>query len=456
MATSDFSQWFAASEEAIKADFFKFLSFKSISSEPEFAGDLKACCDWLKSYMEQLGLSCEVWKGEGHPTIFGQKRSSNPEAPTLLIYHHYDVQPADPYELWDSPPFEPTEKEGVIYARGACDNKGQCFYSLMAIKAFLESHASLKFNLKVIVEGEEEIGSPSLPKRLEKYKEKIEADHLLVVDVDMPGENIPGITLGVRGIITFDLTLTGANQDLHSGNHGGLALNPNKALAQLLSCIWNESGSIAIPHFYDDLKVLDKRALKELYLDFDEEEYQKEFGVRALDSEGDFSPIVCNWLRPTFEINGMSGGYSGEGFKTIIPAVAKAKLSCRLPPDLDPDKVAAQVMEFLHKKCRPGMDLEIVSHGGGRGVRTEPTAPIAQIASKAFETVYGAPCRSSLTGGSIPVTEDIVKESGANVVFIGTGLMGDGIHSPNEHFAWKRFKEGFLVMTEIFNALNGG
>jgi acetylornithine deacetylase/succinyl-diaminopimelate desuccinylase-like protein len=455
MNLDDYAQWFEQESETIRRDYYNFLRFKSISSEPAFQKDVRACCEWLAHYLEKMGLTVHIWEGSGHPVIFATLASDQEDAPTLLIYNHYDVQPVDPLELWQSDPFEPEEREGRVYARGAQDNKGQCFYSLTALRAWLQLGQKRPFNLKIVIEGEEEVGSRSLPELLIQKREELRADHLLVVDVGLPAKDVPAVTLGMRGIITFDIKCLGANCDLHSGHHGGLAYNPNKALVQLFSKLWTEDGRIAIEAIYDDLDILDKRELKLFDLDFDEEDYQKKFGVRALDVESGISPIESNWLRPTLEINGIIGGYTGEGFKTIIPAQASAKLSCRLPPNLKPDKVSQQIIDFLQKNCPEGMELEIEAHGGGPGLRTLATSEIVQIASKAYEAVYQSNCRMILTGGSIPIIVSLAEASEAQVALIGTGLGEDNIHSPNESFGWnEQFKRGFLVMTQIFEQLS--
>ncbi|MEX0961500.1 MAG: dipeptidase [Simkaniaceae bacterium] len=445
--------WFEKNEKSIQDDYFSFLRFESISSEPKHKQDVLKCSLWLKDYLVKIGLNVEVFEGGGHPVLFASY-DAGPDAKTLLIYHHYDVQPVDPLELWDSKPFEPEMRGNDVFARGAADNKGQCFYTVTALRALLEQGKKLKWNIRLLIEGEEEVGSPSLPTLLEQNKEKLKADQLLIVDVDLPAKNVPGVTLGARGIVTFDVTCRGSNADLHSGNHGGLALNPNKALVNMLSALWSETGSIAIPHFYDSLETLEKEELKHYFLDFDEEEYQKKFGVRSLDMEHGISPIVSNWLRPSLEINGIWGGYTGEGFKTVIPAEAHAKLSCRLPPNLVPEEVSQQICDFLQKKSPTGMDVEVVCHGGFGGFRTSPDQEFVGVVAEAFESVFHADCRYILTGGSIPIAIKIAEICNVSPILIGTGLMSDNIHSPNEHFGWDRFKQGFLVMSTILSDID--
>ncbi|MCP5509097.1 MAG: M20/M25/M40 family metallo-hydrolase [Chlamydiales bacterium] len=425
-------------------DYLTFLKFKSISTDPQYKTDVLACADWLTDYLKKCGLEVERWETEGHPTLFATNLKAGPDKPTLLIYHHYDVQPVDPLDEWKSDPFDPLVKDGVVYARGASDNKGQCFYTLCA----LQEVKDLDFNLKLVIEGEEEIGSPGLQKLCEKKAEQLKADYLLVVDVDMPERNEPGVTLGARGITTMEIKVRGAKADLHSGNHGGMAYNPARALMETLVKCWDTEGKIAIPGFLEGITPIPLEELEQLDLEMDEKAYQDAFGVAVLGGGK-----TANWLEPTIEINGFSSGYTGEGFKTIIPAVAKCKLSCRLVPGQDPDQIAALVSDFLQAEMIPGMEINVTVHHGGAAVRTSSNSPFVKLCVDALETVFKKKCRFILTGGSIPIAQALSQASGAEVLFLGMALPEDAVHSPNEHFDLNRLELGFLTLVELFKHL---
>ena len=436
--------WWEQHEKRLHNDYFQFLKFSSISTDPSYKADVLACSDWLTTYLEKLGLEVEVWKTSGHPTLFATNTDAGSDRPTLLIYHHYDVQPVDPLELWDSPPFEPTVRNGNVYARGACDNKGQCFYTLAAI----EAAGKLGFNLKLIIEGEEEIGSSGLSKLAQEKADALAADYLLVIDVDMPGKDEPGICLGVRGISTLEIEMRGANADLHSGNHGGMAYNPARALMETLVKCWDVEGRIAIPGFMEGIEPIAIEELEMLDMEMDEKAYQDLFGIAVL-----AGGKTANWLEPTIEINGFESGYTGEGFKTIIPAVAKCKLSCRLVPGQNPDAIAALVSDFIKAEAVPGLEVKIAIHHGGASVRTSAQAPFAKLCAHALEEVFKKKCRYILAGGSIPIASQLAEASGGEVLFLGMGLPEDAIHSPNEHFGLDRLRQGFLTVLKIFQNL---
>ncbi len=433
---SQWTEYWDANKSSLLNDYFKYLSFPSVSTDPAYAKDVRACADWLKGYLEKSGLEVEMWETENHPTLFATDLSAGPDKPTLLIYHHYDVQPVDPLELWDSPPFEPKEKNGTVYARGASDNKGQSFYTIAAIRAVKE----MGFNLKLIVEGEEEIGSPGLAKLCEEKAEALKADHVILVDVDMPAKGVPGLTLGVRGITTLEVQVRGSDMDLHSGGHGGIACNPARALSEALAKIW-EGERIAIPGFYDGIEASNA----DLDMDFDLTEYKRVFGVRKITSE---DPLRANWLEPTVEINGINSGYTGEGFKTIIPALAKVKISARLVPGQDPDHIAKLIGDFL-KEQMSQMDVNIELDHGGLAVQTRRDNPFVKKVAQALENVLKKECKFIMSGGSIPISAAIAKASGGDVLFMGFALPGDAIHSPNEHFDVERLRLGFLSMAEL-------
>jgi acetylornithine deacetylase/succinyl-diaminopimelate desuccinylase-like protein len=447
-------KWFQAHSDEIKKDYFAFLRFKSISTESEYQNEMIACAEWLISYISKHTLlKAELIKTAGQPLIYAEHKGADRGAPTLLVYGHYDVQPVDPIELWKSDPFEPEERDGKIYARGAVDDKGQIFYALAAMRALHELNLPIPVRLKFVIEGEEESGSHGLAQVLPHSKDKFKADALLVVDFDQFDETTPAITLSARGIIAFDVTLRGSHSDLHSGLHGGTAYNPNRALAELLAKVWDEEGRVQIEGFYDDVLV-PTEVEKKLYASrYDEKSYRKEFGIDAIGGEKGFSLAEKTGLRPTLEINGMSGGYTGKGFKTVIPAEAKAKISCRLVANQDPEKIVKSVTDFLKKNVKSGIHIEVKLLGADKAFRGKYDSPLAKALIHASTEVMGEPCQRVLGGGSIPIVANMCDLLGVEVVGMGQGLATDQIHAPNEHFDFKRFEYGFLSFARTLELL---
>lgn len=451
---SSLKKWYEKHREAVLDDFFKFLAFKSVSADSAYDSETKKCADWLVKYLTKIGLEVQVWPTSGQPVIFAKHCKAGKDRPTLLLYQHYDVQPVDPLELWKGDPFKPTVHDGKVFARGAQDNKGQCFYTITAIKALLELCDNLNFNLKLFIEGEEESGSEGTREVFALRGKELESDYLLVVDAGIPGPGQPAITLGLRGIITLEVVCRAASSDLHSGAFGGIAYNPNRALATALASLWDEEGKVAVPHFYDDVEVLSPKELEKFQIEIEEETIKKEHGLKALCPEPGFTIGQSATIRPTVEINGMAGGYAGEGFKTVLPAVAKAKISCRLVPDQDPGKIAANLKAHLLKNMPKGLEVEITVGQGSPAFRSKHDSFIAKLVAKAYEDVLGKPCQYCLLGGSIPITVELAEASRADTVMMGYGLNTDQIHAPNEHFGLDRFEQGFLTMGRIFGKLN--
>lgn len=431
-----------------------FLRFKSISSEPEFKKEMLSCAKWVENFLIEAGLRAEVWETPGHPSVFGQS-VFNKDSPTVLFYLHYDVQPVDPLELWESDPFEATVRNGEVYARGACDNKGQCFYTLCAIKKFLKA-GNTGVNIKVIIEGEEEMGSSGLSKILESKAEALQADYLIVVDSGIPAMDTPRVTIGVRGIVTFDVQATAANMDLHSGQMGGIALNPVTELAKLFAKLWDDEGHIAIPGIYDDVIELSEEFLREVDLSIDEEGYKKSFALKGFFHEEGYSLGEGGTVRPCLEVNGFAGGYAGEGFKTIIPAKARAKLSCRIVQNQDPKKIAQIIADFLQKNAKEGIDVKIEMDHGGLPAMGNPKSPIARIIKKAYEELFGLPCKFMIMGGSIPIAASLAKTARAELILMGMVLPDDAMHAPNEHFGVKRMKMGYDIVLRSLEMLQSG
>lgn len=429
-------------------DFFTFLRFSSISSEPAHNGQTKKCVEWLKTYIEDIGFKTELWEiSDHHPVLFASWNGAGQDLPTLLIYNHYDVQPVDPLEKWHSLPFEPEIRDGQVFARGAQDNKGQCFYVLQALKLLMSKDKGLPINIKLCIEGEEECGSAGLASMLKEKQDMLKADYLAVVDLGIRSKTKPSLTLGLRGITTLDVEAIGSNSDLHSGMHGGIAYNPIHALVKVLSQLRDENGKIAIPGFYDDVVEMTQEELSAICFKFDDDEYQTMFGIKATGGEKALKPLERNWLRPSLEINGINGGYYGPGFKTVIPAIATAKVSCRIVPNQDPQAVALKIANFLEANAPDGIKIKVTPHhGGGKAVHTKADSTVVQAFAKALEEVFNEPCDFIYEGASIPIVTELTYAAKAELVLLGLGLADDNIHAPNEHFGVDRLEKGCLMM----------
>ncbi len=441
-----YKDWYKKRSEKSLQEFFTYLQFPSISAQESSKKRLLECATWVEAYLQGIGFTTERWEGDGHPTIFAE-RFVNKEAPTILFYGHYDVQPPEPYELWKTPPFEPQVRNGRVYARGAEDNKGQNFYCMLAMKAFFEKNPDAQINLKYVIEGEEEMGSELLNKVAPTKDKELKSDYLLIVDSGMGSTEKPGLEIGCRGIMTLEIECTNTDTDLHSGSYGGISYNPNRALVEVLGRLIDKDGHITIPGFYDDIKPLSKEEVDLVDTSIDEEAVKSEVGLRAFHREKGYSIKEANFFRSTLEINGIWGGYTDEGFKTVIPKVANAKISCRLVPDQEPEKIYKLVTAYLKSQFPKEMDVKFHFHGGGPAAWGSPAGKAAQILKTAYEEVFGS-CGILYGGGSIPITSLLAKHSGAEFVLPGVGLPCDRIHAPNESFGLDQLENGFLIITK--------
>jgi acetylornithine deacetylase/succinyl-diaminopimelate desuccinylase-like protein len=447
--------WNEIKHEALE-DYFTFLRFESISTDPKNKEQTKACAHWLEQYIKNIGFKTELWETPLHPIIFASNLDAGPDKPTLLIYNHYDVQPVDPLTEWDSPPFKPVLRDGEIYARGAQDNKGQCFYVIQALKALLKKNKTLPVNIKLCIEGEEECGSINLSQVLNQKnrQEQLKADYLAVVDMGLPNKHSPAVTLGVRGLVTMEVRLQGSKGDLHSGSHGGIVLNPLHVLVDILSKLRDHTGRITIPGFYNDIIEMDPAQKDKISFDFGESSYQTMFEAHPKGGEKQYSPLERAWNRPTLEINGISGGYGGPGFKTVIPAKALAKLSSRLVPNQNPLKIGQLVEKHLKSLVPQGIQIEVEIYPGvGKAIRANPSSKIVTAFTKSYEELFQKPCKNIFDGGSIPVITQLAEASQSEVILLGFGLPDDQIHAPNEHFGLDRLEKGFIVMARAIELL---
>jgi len=453
ISLSELQKWYQEHSSQILNDYFHFLRIASISTDPSYKSACESAADWLCSYLEKGGMKAERIETSGLPLVYAEDLSAGKEAPTLLIYGHYDVQPVDPIELWKSPPFEPTWRDGQIYARGAVDDKGQIFYAILAALCWKSLARSLTVNLKFCIEGEEESQSLGLKLALPKLQEKMKADYLLVVDFDQLALNTPAISFGARGMIAMEVTLRGSKGDLHSGICGGIAYNPNRALVELLSQLWDKDGRVCVPSFYDGVRDVSEEELKSYTFLHDRAYYAETLGIYAFGGEKGKTLQEANWFRPTLEINGMSGGYTGVGMKTVIPQAAIAKISCRLVPGQDPKKVMRSVADFLKKRVAKGIEIHIEEHAGSCAFRGALDSRLAKAVSIAAQEATGVRCSNTLSGASIPIIGEMMRMCGAEVVGMGFGLADDNIHAPNEHFDMYRLEQGFLTVGRTLGLL---
>ena len=442
----DYQAWYDQRKEKSLEEFFTYLKFPSISAQPSFKENLLECATWVETYMNSLGFKTQRWEGDGHPTIFAE-RIVDENAPTILFYGHYDVQPPEPYDLWESEPFDPTIRDGRVYARGAEDNKGQNYYCMLAIKAFLEKNPEAEINLKYVIEGEEEMGSELLEEVAPTKEKELKADYLLIVDAGMGSKEKPGLCIGCRGITTMEIECVNGNTDLHSGAYGGVVYNPLRALSEVLAKVIDEKGRITIPGFYDDIRPLSKEEMEEIDITFDQSKVINEIGECAFHAQEGFTTTETNCFQPTFEINGMWGGYMDDGFKTVIPNKAYAKISCRLVPDQDSEKMFELVSSYLKEQFPKSMKVDVKSHGGGPSAWGSPKIKATQVVKKAYEDVFGS-CQIIYSGGSIPISALLAKHSGGEFVLPGVGLACDLIHAPNESFGLDQLLNGFLIITK--------
>jgi acetylornithine deacetylase/succinyl-diaminopimelate desuccinylase-like protein len=431
-------------------ELFDLLRIPSISTDSKHKGDVKKAAEFLIVQLQNIGLDNVVLHETPRHPIITAERCPYDDKPTVLIYGHYDVQPSDPDELWKTPPFEPTVKDGRVYARGASDDKGQSFTHIKSVQAYMETGTELPVNVKFILEGEEEIGSPNLVPFIRKNKELLSCDMVLISDTSMFGEDQPSITYGLRGLAYMEILLTGPNRDLHSGLYGGAVENPANVLCEVIAKLKNEDGKIQIPGFYDDVEELTPD-IREAYkqLPFDEEEYKRNLNLKALHGEKGFSTLERASARPSLDVNGLWSGYQGEGAKTVLPAKAGAKVSMRLVPDQHPDKIAALFSEYVRSIAPDTVSVEVVEHHGGHPVVIDLDFYGLKAAAKAFEDIYQKEVLFSREGGSIPIVADFKNVLGVNSILMGFGISKDALHSPNE-FLSERFPPWHQNICPVF------
>jgi acetylornithine deacetylase/succinyl-diaminopimelate desuccinylase-like protein len=437
-------------------DFYSFLRFPSVSTDEKFAGKVRDCAEWLSKKLEVVGLESKLVPTAGHPVVWARNKHRS-DRPTVLIYGHYDVQPPDPLELWDSPPFEPVLKNGYVFARGATDNKGQILSHIIGIQETLQKDGDLPVNVDLVIEGEEEVGSQNLGKFLNDNRDALKCEVVLVSDTGMIAPRTPTLSYGLRGVAALEIKVTGAKMDLHSGIFGGAVSNPATALVRLLATLHDSNGHIAVQGFYDNVAPLqqwERDAWKKLPIDPDSEMLE-ETGAPALFGEAGFSTLERIWARPTAEINGMGSGYQGPGTKTVLPSHAMAKLTFRLVPDQNGDAIIDLVKKHLQKNLPPGVTLEMKSGHHGPWYLTDPHSKFGQAAQRALKKAFNKDTALIREGGSIPIVSDFRKILGVETLLIGLALQDCRAHSPNENFPLENLEAGARMNQAVLRELAG-
>ncbi|MEX2660348.1 MAG: dipeptidase [Vicinamibacterales bacterium] len=434
----------------------EYLAIPSISALPEHKADVRRCAEWTADEMRRIGLqNVRLEETPGHPIVYGDWLGAE-GAPTILFYGHYDVQPVDPLDLWESPPFEATIRDGEIYARGSADDKGQVFMHFKAIEAHMKQNGKLPVNMKILLEGEEEVGSANLDDFIKAHREELGADVVVISDSPMFDRGIPSICYGLRGLVYFQIDLRGTKSDLHSGSFGGAVANPNMVLAQILSQMKDKGGRVKVPGFYDDVVPLrDEERAEWKKLPFSETRYRKELGAPKLFGESGYSTLERVWARPTLEVNGILGGFTGEGAKTVIPAVAMAKVSMRLVPNQDPDRIAELFEAYVKKIAPKTVEVTVTRMHGGKPWMTDFDNPFVQAAGRAIEKGFGKTPVFNREGGSIPVVATFQEILGLPSVLFGVGLPDENAHAPNEKLDLNNFHGGVIASAYLYEEVAG-
>jgi acetylornithine deacetylase/succinyl-diaminopimelate desuccinylase-like protein len=435
-------------------EFYSFLRFPSVSTDDQYKEKVKQCADWLVKKLRSIGLETQLVPTKGHPIVWARNKHQ-PGRRTVLIYGHYDVQPPDPLDLWDSPPFEPVLKDGYVFARGATDNKGQILSHIVGIQETIEQNGELPVNLHLVVEGEEEIGSVSLPGFLEENRDALKCNVAVISDTGMIARGTPTLSYGLRGVTALEIKITGPKMDLHSGVFGGAVANPITALAQLLATLHDREGRVAIAGFYDRVKPLEeweREAWRKLPVDGDKL-IREETGVPELFGEAGYDSVERIWARPTAEINGIGGGYQGKGTKTVIASHAMAKLTFRLVPEQEGDQILNLAKEHLRKNLPKGVTMEMITGHSGPWYLTDPHSHLGEAARRALRKAFDHDVALIREGGSIPIVSQFRGILGIETLLVGLALPDCRAHSPNENFPLENFEGGIRLNKAILQEL---
>lgn len=453
----DYKKYIQENKQRFLDELFDLLKVPSVSTDSKFKKDVLRAAEYLKKKLDEAGAdNAEVCETAGHPIVYAEKIIDD-KLPTVLVYGHYDVQPADPYELWDSPPFEPVIKDEKIYARGSADDKGQMYMHVKAFEA-MDRAGSLPCNIKFVIEGEEEAGSDNLDIFVKEHKKKLAADIVLISDTSIISLDTPSITVGLKGMSYLEVEVTGPNRDLHSGVYGGAVANPINVLCKMIASLQDENNRITIPGFYDKVLDISEEDREELAkVPFDLETYKKDLGIEEVQGEDGYTTIERTGIRPTLDVNGIWGGYTGEGAKTVLPSKAHAKISMRLVPDQDHKEIAELFTNHFKSIAPKSVKVKVKPHHGAAPA-VIPTDSVAyRAASNAFEEAWGKKPVPTRDGGSIPIVSLFEKELGLNSVLLGFGLDSDAIHSPNESYGVNNYLKGIetiILFHKHFAKLN--
>ncbi len=452
MIPADLAAWCSANDARAQDELFTFLRIPSVSAQSEHKADCAAAATFVAEALRDIGFVASLVETPGHPIVLGEWRDAGPDAPTLLVYGHYDVQPVEPLELWTTPPFEPTVRDGRIYARGSVDDKGQLYLHIKALEAHMRVRGRLPVNVIVIAEGEEEVGSVNLEAFLERERDRLACDAVVISDSTMFAPGIPSILSSLRGMAYVQIDVRGANGDLHSGMYGGAVVNPAMALARILATMHDADGRIAIPGFYDAVRPFpdDVRAGMR-GLPHSDETFMQELGVAALGGEPGYTTLERLWTRPTCEVNGLLSGYTGEGAKTVLPAVSMAKVSFRLVPDQTPGEIERLVSAHVARVTPPGVTATVTALHGGRPWRADLKGPIIEAGKRALTAAFGRAPVITGEGGSIPVVGDFERILGAPVLLMGFGLPGENAHAPDEWISAENYRLGMRAAATLLD-----
>ncbi|MCB9784411.1 MAG: dipeptidase [Candidatus Omnitrophica bacterium] len=452
-AIDDVIKYTENNRDKFEEELFELLRFPSISSDPDSTEEMNRCAEWLKKNFESFGLSAEILPTQGWPVVVAETAKKS-DRPTVLVYGHYDVQPVDPLELWNSPPFEPRRAEnGNVYARGATDDKGQAFTHVKAAEAWMKAGVEPPVNLVFLIEGEEEIGSPNLEDFIREHRERFLADAVLISDTSQFGRDLPALCYALRGITYMEFIVTGAKEDLHSGMFGGIAPNPAHVVARILADMKDPNGTIQIPGFYDGVKAPEDWELEEYEkLPWDFEELAKQLGISKLSGEREYPVPVRKWCRPTLDINGVYGGFAGKGAKTVIPSKAGAKVSMRLVPGQDAERVAKLFEDFVRERIPEEYQVELINYQNSPATVIPVEHPAMQAGKEAFAKGFGKEPLLTREGASIPVVSFFVDEMKCPTVLLGFGLPDDNLHAPNEKFLLEDFHRGIKTSAHFLDA----
>jgi acetylornithine deacetylase/succinyl-diaminopimelate desuccinylase-like protein len=450
----DLDSFFAANQGRAREELFDLLRIPSVSARSEHNADTARAADWVAAALRKIGLTATIHATKGHPIVVGEWRKAPAGAQTVLVYGHYDVQPAEPLDLWDSPPFEPTVRDGKIFARGSVDDKGQLYLHIKALEAHLSTRGTLPVNIIVLAEGEEEVGSDNLADFIEAHADQLKCDAVVISDSAMFAPGLPSILSSLRGHAYFQIDVQGPATDLHSGSYGGGVMNPAMALARILATMHDANGHIAIAGFYDKVRDWGDVARKQIRsLPFDDEPFRAETGSPALFGEKGYSTLERLWMRPTCEVNGLLSGYTGEGAKTVLPAAAMAKVSCRLVPDQTPGEIEHLMREHVARVAPPGVTVTVNHLHGGAPWRADLGGPLFDAARRALATAFAREPVITGEGGSIPVVGDFQRILGAPVLLVGFGLPGENAHAPNEWMSEENYFKGMRAMAALWEEL---